>query len=240
MSEKKSVLIICRTPAGQMYLGVLLKRIWYSPILAKTAEEGVRLAQNTRFSLIIYDGDVTGLEQRASIMLLRSDAAVKDLPLVVFLTSENTPADDSLLSLGCTAVLTKPLDLSIVYGVLGRLTGEQRHAPRIPAKFIVEIREGTPEARLMCVDLSEGGLYLRSHESLPEGAVIHVRFTLPRDTVVMELTARVARVIPLGTQIDAEPGIGLEFVDAPEDSRLRIRNFVQWEMTGDLEWKADI
>jgi len=91
MSEKKQVLIICHTAAGQMYLGVLLNRIWYTPILARTPDEGIHLAQNSKFSLILYDGDVSDVDLRPSITLLRKEPLLRDQPLVVFITEGNPP-----------------------------------------------------------------------------------------------------------------------------------------------------
>jgi len=240
MSEKKSVLIVCHTAAGQMYLGVLLNRIWYSPVLARTAEEGTRLAMTTPFSLILFDGDVSDLELKPAITLLRCDPSVKDIPLVVFMTNENAAANESLLSQGCSAVLTKPLDLAIVYGVLGRLSGQPRNTPRIAVKFHVAIEEGTPEKELTCINLSEGGLYLRTHQALPENTRLTIKFTLPRDMAEIKLNAEVVRSTPLGTQIETEPGMGLRFLDMSQETKQRIRNFVQWEMIGDLDWKPNI
>jgi uncharacterized protein (TIGR02266 family) len=240
MSEKKQVLIICRTAAGQMYLGVLLNRIWYSPVLAKTPEEGLHLAQSTRFSMILFDGDFAVTDLQPAITRLRTEPSVKDVPLVVFLTNDDPAMTESLLSLGCSAILTKPLDLAMVYGILARLSGQPRTTPRIPVKFRVEIEEGTPEKALTCINLSEGGLYLRTLEPLPGGSILHIKFTLPHDTEPVEVAAEVVRTLSLGAQLEAEPGMGLHFVDIPEDTLLRIRNFVQWEMIGDLEWKSDI
>ncbi len=40
-----------------MYLGVLMKRIWYSPMLAKDVEEALALTHKNRFDVIILDGD---------------------------------------------------------------------------------------------------------------------------------------------------------------------------------------
>ncbi len=240
MPEKKKVLIICHTAAGQMYLGVLLNRIWYSPVLARTPEEGIRLAQKNRFSLILFDGDVSEHELRPAIALLRSEPLLGDLPLVVFTTGGDKAMNESLLAQGCSAVLTKPLDLAIVYGVLARLSGQPRTTPRIPVKIRVEIEEGVPEKFLTCVNLSEGGIYLRTAELVPEGSILHVKFKLPHDTETITLEAQVVRTLPLGTQFDVEPGMGLQFTDIPEETQLRIRNFVQWEMMGDLEWKSNI
>jgi uncharacterized protein (TIGR02266 family) len=237
MQQKKSVLIICHSAAGKMYLGVILKRIWYNPVLAGTAEEGIRLAQSSRFDLVVLDGDLAGPELKKAVTLLRSDQSVKDLPLVIFITGEDPDTNNGLLAQGCAAVFSKPLDLAIVYGVLGRLTGEQRQTARIPVKFRVKIDEGTPDKELTCINLSESGMYLRTHEILPEGTVIHVRFTLPHDSFVIEAAAEVVRTQPLGTHIESEPGIGLRFLNISEDAKLQVRNFVQWELMGDLEWK---
>jgi CheY-like chemotaxis protein len=237
MQSKTQVLIICHTAAGKMYLGVILKRIWYDPVLAGTAEEGIRLAQKDRFSLVVLDGDLAEPDLKKAVTLLRSDPSVKDLPLVLFVTGENPGTNEDLLAQGCAAVFSKPLDLAIVYGVLGRLTGGQRQTARIPVKFRVKIDEGIPGRELICINLSESGMYLRTHEILPENTVIHVRFTLPHDSFVIEAVAEVVRTEPLGTHIESEPGIGLRFLDISEDAKLRVRNFVQWELMGDLEWK---
>lgn len=240
MPEKKQVLIICQSAAGQMYLGVLLNRIWYSPVLARTAEEGLRLAQRTLFSLILFDGDISALELKPAVTVLKTEPSLKDLPLVVFMTDDNAATNESLVAQGCAAVITKPIDMAILYGVLQRLSGQPRTTPRIPVKMRVGIDEGTPEKELSGINLSEGGIYLRTIAPLSEGTVIHVKFTLPHDTEAIELTAEVVRTLPLTVQLETDPGMGLRFVDAPEDVLVKIRNYVQWEMTGDLEWKPGI
>lgn len=240
MFEKKHVLIICRSAAGQMYLGVLLNRIWYAPALTRTPEEGVRLADNIPFSLILFDGDISETELIPAVTLLRTHPAVKAVPIVVFMTNDNPELSRSLLSEGCTAILTKPLDLSIVYGVLARLSGQPRTTPRVPVKIRVDIGEDFGEKALTCINISEGGMYIRTIEPLPEGTVLHIKFTLSHDPEAIELEAEVVRTLQLSTQLEAEPGMGLRFLNMPEDITRRIRNFVQWEMIGDLEWKSNI
>jgi uncharacterized protein (TIGR02266 family) len=238
--NKKQVLIICHSAAGQMYLGVLLNRIWFAPMLAKTADEGIRLARNNHFSLVVLDGDVAEHGLKTSIALLRTDQMLANLPLVVCLTSENAEAVQSLLSQGCSAVLTKPLDFAIMYGVLARLSGQPRATSRVAVRINVEIEEGTPEKNLISVDLSEGGMYLRTLQPLSEGKRLHIKFRLPHDAESIEVPAEVVRASLLSTQFEVVPGMGLRFVDIPQNTLLKIRNFIQWEMTGDLEWKSTI
>lgn len=240
MIEKKNILIICRSAAGQMYLGVLLGRFWYTPLLAKTTEEGIRLAQKKNFSLIVLDGDLPDQERKMALSLLRSHAAVRDLPLIVFISTENAAENKTLLAEGCSAIITKPVDLAMLYGIISRLTGLQRDTPRIAVKFRVTVAEGTPEKELTCINLSEGGLYLRTHEPMPENTVLHLSFALPRSTETLSVAGEVVRTALLSVEMEAEPGMGLRFVDLPEEVLLQIRNFVQWEMIGDLEWEATI
>jgi uncharacterized protein (TIGR02266 family) len=240
MQGKKEVLIICHTSAGQMYLGILMNRIWFTPVLASTPLEGVRLSQKTTFSLIILDGDMADPELKTAITLLRTDPSLKDLPLVVFLNADQAQLNQALLFQGCSALVSKPLDLAIVYEVMARLSGQPRTSPRLPIKMRVEIVEEKPEKVLPSVNLSEGGIYLRTLEPVPENTILHIKFTLPHDNDAIELTAEVVRFLSLGTRLEMEPGMALRFIDMPEDVLKRIRHFIQWEMTGDLEWDSNI
>ena len=223
-----------------MYLGVLLSRIWFSSILARTPDEGIRLARKSSFSLTLFDGELLEPELQTAITLLRTDPLLKDQPLVVFMTNDDPAKIQALLSQGCSAVLTKPLDLALMFGVLSRLSGQPRTTPRIAVKIRVEIAKGISKKVLTSVNLSEGGLYLRTLHPLPEGELLHIRFTLPHDTESIEIPAEVVRTLSLGTEFEVEPGMGLRFFDIPRETQLKIRNFIQWEMIGDLEWNSGI
>jgi uncharacterized protein (TIGR02266 family) len=240
MSEKKQVLIICRSNAGQMYLGVLLNRIWFKPIVVHSVDEGIDAAQTNPFSVILFDIHLPDDELDSALTQLRSDPVVKDIPLVVFVTKERIAGSQALVEQGCSAVVAKPLDLGLLYSILNRLSGQPRATARVPVKMRVDIEEGIPAAMLTCINISEGGLFLRTAAPLAEGTVIHMRFTLPRDVEPIEIAGRVVRTIPLGREVVMEPGMGLCFLDLPEDVSQKLKNFVQWEMIGDLEWEATI
>jgi len=240
MSEKKKVLVVCRTPVGRMYLGVLLNRIWYAPVFAATAGEGAELGSGHALSLIMLDGDLPDEERKAAVSLLKNNPAVKHLPLVVVLAAGSAAACEALISAGCSAVVQKPIDFSLLYGVLRRLSGEPRQAPRAPARIRVEIEEQTPSRFQTSVNISEGGMYLRTHVPLPENTVLHLSFTLPRDAGEIKVMGEVVRHIPLGAEFETEPGIGLQFKGISEDARNRIRSFVKWTLMGDLEGDLEL
>lgn len=223
-----------------MYLGVLLKRIWYTPVLAGTVEDGMRLADQNQFGLIIIDGDVVESDLRKTLLLLKNQSSTKDIPLVLVMTEQSDEMNNDLLAAGCAAILAKPMDLSLIYGVLGKLTDEQRRAPRINTKFLVTIQEETPAKIHVCINLSEGGMYLRTLNPLDEGSLIHVSFMLPHDTTTLNLEAEVVRSAPLADQFEVEPGMGLRFVNVPDSVPPLLRNFIQWEMIGDLTWEPHL
>lgn len=221
-----------------MYLGILLNRMWFRPVLARTTSEAVSIAQNKDLSLVVLDADFPVDELRQSLFLLRSEPSIKSIPIVALAASGNSFRHEEFIAQGCSAVVTKPLDLSLFYGLLNRLSGQPRATPRVPVKMRVEIEEGKPEKFLTSVNISEGGLYLRTVTPLPEGTVLHLKFTLPRDVEPMTVVGMVVRTSTLGKELDVEPGMGIKFENLSENDRNRLKNFVQWDMAGDLEWEA--
>ncbi len=239
MAEKKTVLVISNAAASQMYLGVLMKRMWHFPILARTAMDGIRICENNKIDLTLLDGCLHESETLTAARLLRKTEPACGLPLVVVLAHENQSLSQTLLAEGCSAVLTKPIDFSLTYGLLNRLIDQFRTTPRVPLKARVEIEERMPEQYVTSVNISEGGIYLRTLDPLVEGVMIHLAFSLPHDDETVRLAAEVVRTFPLEDRVENEPGMGLRFLDVPDEVRLKIRNFIQWEMMGDLEWESE-
>jgi uncharacterized protein (TIGR02266 family) len=183
------------------------------------------------------DGDVVDSDLKKALLLLKERSSTKNIPLMLFMTRQSGEMNKRLLADGCAAILTKPIDLSLVYGVLRKFTEEPRSSPRISTKFLVIIREETPAKELVCINLSEGGMYLRTLNPLDEESLIHIKFTLPHDTTPLDLAAEVVRTAPLADLIEVEPGMGLRFINVTDSVASRLRNFIQWEMIGDLSWE---
>ena len=239
MNEKKTVLVICRSSVGQMYLGVVLNRIWYMPVLAKTVGEGVLLARENEFSLVLFDADLPDDVRIAAAAAMRADPSLAEVPRVALITTGIHTIPESLLPEEWAAVVSKPItDIGLLYDVLRRLSEEPRKTPRVPARMRVEIEEQAPQRYLTSVNISEGGIYLRTHAPLPENTVLHLSFTLPLDPDIIRVAGTVVRSARLGARLETEPGMGLRFSDVSEDTRNRIRNFVQWSLIGDLEWES--
>jgi len=238
--EKKSVLVISRSASDQAYLAIILERIEYAPLLAKTAGEGTDLAREHSPALIIFNSFQPKSDMHSVISALRDDATVQLLPLVV-MTMDDTPEEkEALIALGCSAVLSKPVDLAQAYEVFGRLTGQQRKTVRIPLRLQVEVEHGTQKRFLTCGSLSEGGMYLHTPEPFPENTALRLKFTLPLGNEEVTAVTEVIRKFPIGTTLDPESGVALRFVEISDSARRQIRRFIQHKMIGDLKWEPSL
>ena len=122
----------------------------------------------------------------------------------------------------------------------------QRHAQR-PDQLLVERREDDPRVKLqlkvtyadasqlyegMLLNISEGGVFLKTTREFTRGETVQVLFRIMRERVVFSLHAEVVWSAA-EARGDLPPGVGLRFVGLSEDDRRRI----EWLIDGVLEDK---
>jgi len=236
MFVKPEILVICPTAAGRLYLGVLLGRLWYQPLLVKTVDDAIRHAQRARFAVIAFDGDIPDGALQSAIAVLKTHPSTAGAPVVVFSSRCGSQTIDPLTHLGCESVLPRPIDFSATYATLARLTGQVRRQARIPLLLDVSVEEELFDTMPVCTNLSEGGLFLRTHTPPAPGTSLHLRFTLPRDEVLISASGAVVHHAQLGSTLEREPGAGLRFTYLAEPDLFRIRQFVHRTTLGDLKW----
>lgn len=101
---------------------------------------------------------------------------------------------------------------------------ERRRHPRTPLSILVQFRFNTFEEFLAeySVNLSPGGMFIRTDEPKEEGSVIYLQFTLKDGSRLIEGMGRVVRVNPPGVK-DRVAGMGIEFVNFDDDSMALIQ-----------------
>jgi len=113
----------------------------------------------------------------------------------------------------------------------GSHTGaEKRKSPRAELHILVQFRFDTFEDFLAeySIDISVGGMFLRTDHPRPEGSMIYLQFALRDGSKLIEGLGKVVRVNPGGT--DRPAGMGVEFVNLDEDSRVLIEEIVSQKM----------
>ncbi len=76
-------------------------------------------------------------------------------------------------------------------------------------------------------DLSEGGLFVATHNTILRGNIADIEFMLPDDDNPISVQGEVRWVREYRPENDAPPGMGLKFINLSDSVRQRITNFVK-------------
>lgn len=105
----------------------------------------------------------------------------------------------------------------------------QRKFERVPVAFQVQSRrrgsliEGWQ--KIVCIDLSAGGICFRSDAPYDAGETLEIRITLPGFLATLVLAGRVVRAHPLA---DGGTECALEFLDVDLEQQVEIDKLVQF------------
>jgi uncharacterized protein (TIGR02266 family) len=94
---------------------------------------------------------------------------------------------------------------------------DRRRHPRTPLSLLVQFRSNTFEDFLAdySMNLSPGGIFIRTDEPREEGTIIYLQFSLKDGSRLIEGMGKVVRVHPAG---HADPGMGIEFINFDDES----------------------
>lgn len=97
--------------------------------------------------------------------------------------------------------------------------GNRRRHPRTPLSLLVQYRFNSFEDFLAeySVDLSPGGMFIRTAEPREMGSMIYLQFQLKDGSKLIEGLGKVVWVNPPGT-VGRAAGMGIEFVNFDEES----------------------
>jgi len=110
-------------PANRLLVRKLLKPAGFEVIDAVDGLDGVRKATQGRYDLVLVDIAIPGLDGYEVTLRLRSEEALKDVPIVA-ITAEGSR--NTSLSVGCDGFLQKPIDArSFVRTLEGFLKGDR-------------------------------------------------------------------------------------------------------------------
>jgi len=99
----------------------------YRTVETETAEEGIRLAQESHPALILMDLQLPGMDGIAALVHLRADPRTKPIPVIAVTASAMTHDRQRILAAGFDGYQTKPIGvkefLEVVRQVLDRHPG---------------------------------------------------------------------------------------------------------------------
>jgi two-component system, cell cycle response regulator DivK len=102
----------------------------YQTLETETAEEGIRIARESRPALILMDLQLPGMDGIEALAALRADPSTRPIPVIAVTASAMTHSQAKILAAGFDAYQTKPISvkefLRLVREVLDRPPADPR------------------------------------------------------------------------------------------------------------------
>jgi len=103
-----------------------------------------------------------------------------------------------------------------------RRMGDRRDSHRVPLD--IEVREGNGPFEKHAGNLSIGGVFFEKPLSLPIGAIVQLRFTLPESDNEIQTKGELVEITSVGKP--AEKGTRVRFIDLDLKSELSIAKYL--------------
>lgn len=120
------ILITEDNEKNRKLLREVLRVTGYRTLETETAEEGIRIAQESHPALILMDLQLPGMDGVAALAALRTDPRTKKIPVIAVTASAMAHNQPTILAAGFDGYQTKPINvkefLQMVREVLDRNT----------------------------------------------------------------------------------------------------------------------
>ena len=106
------ILVIEDSPTYGELATILLEGMGYAVTLVPTAEEGLKMARDTRPDLILMDVNLPSLDGFGAVRILRRDPVTQGIPAVGLTAADATEEEERhrAKEAGFDAYVTKPID----------------------------------------------------------------------------------------------------------------------------------
>ena len=208
----------------------------FSQVDVVTAANGVEaldLIRKDAPDLIFMDMNMPAMDGISCCTLLKADPFLCEIPVVMLTTVGREEDRERARKAGCDDYLTKPIDRNAFLEIARKYTeAVDRRELRIPCHFPVIFLLGQAPISAHVLDISEGGVFLGSHEPVPPDGSLRLALYLPTGKpVLMELAARVAWVNEEGKKVHPSlpAGFGVQFQGLEEEQIAALKSFIEAE-----------
>lgn len=182
--------------------------------VAVSLEEAQSLVLHGRPSLIVIDRDLTWA--RRLIELVRTEARMRDVAVVVAARGAQTPDEKDLMSAGADVILRLPGGTAWDEHIDRLLALPTRRDVRVPIHIRADAQVGEDLVEATILNLGLRGMLILSPAPLEMGQEIEFAFRIPGEKPLVTGSGRIAR--------QASPTqYGVEFlrIDPEDEERLR-------------------
>jgi uncharacterized protein (TIGR02266 family) len=194
-----------------------------------TAADGataLEIARHEHPRLIVSDLEMPGMNGAALCRAVREDEALADTPFLMILPGDDAHDRVRAIRAGADDVIAKPLQRVELLGTVSRFLADNtvRGLPRVQVSTPVTIFMNKNETRARALNVSRGGMFVRTELPLPTRSEWRVRFHLPETSGDLTPTAMV--VWRADERAPTGPGLGMRFVELDGRAARVIDEFV--------------
>jgi len=107
------------------------------------------------------------------------------------------------------------------------MADEQRTSTRTPTKIEIMFREYGAFVKVYMLNVSKGGIFVKTEDPFPLDYPVNLRLILPSDTTPLEIEGRVVWINPRGRKNAFPKGMGIQFVKMDATARAKLDDFVK-------------
>lgn len=200
-------------------------------LIAKDGRKALDMIRQHAPQIAFLGLQMPGLSGEDCCRAIKDDPALSGTAVAMIAAAGQPDQVEKCRAAGCDEILFKPINHDEFLAIVRRyLELEVRNGQRLKAQM--RVYYGPAPQKLLSefsVDLSAGGLYVKTDFHLPVDESLTLRFTLPDQKRMVSCKARVAWVNPKENPRKPQlpPGMGIQFVELSLDDVKAIRRFLE-------------
>ena len=235
MGSKQTIILADDSKIFQMYFSTLLGRMNFEVMPVSTGEDALHLARITSPNLLALDVRMAGLSGIETLKQARDDKQLANIPVVMI--SGNSSYAEECFASGCTDFLTKPVNLDHLHIALQKCQqkreGMRKHL-RAPFNRTIKYIYNGKQFDSHAINLSEGGLFLRTAKPLPLGSRLDVDIPLGKKESMLLCGEVIYTMDRSRGELTLPPGMAIRFDACEAGISQRLSQEVKDLLAGDI------
>ena len=235
MSDRPTAVIVDDSEMFLMYFAVFLNRLNIDVLPVRSGEEAFNLSRVVKPDLITLDLAMPGEDGLDILKQIRQDRDIADTPVIIVSGKAERFAECD--AAGATACVNKPININSINEALEKCrlhSGGRRRFLRAPLNKNIRFSIFGRYAECQAINLSEGGIYLRTIEPLHPGMFVDIELPCT-DGKTLELPGEIiyTKGIDKG-RFMIPPGMAIRFDDYDEEVAAILKHEVSELLIGDI------
>ncbi len=202
----------------------ILKRASIRLLPARTGPEALTLAGASDPGLLLLDYSMPLLRGDQVCKKIRADERLRGVPVIIAGPREPAEVEVSCRRSGCSLFTPSPVDFPRIFPRIAEYLGiPRRREERVPVMLSVSYGTVTTEVLGRSLNLSVGGILVRTAAPLRVGFFVSLRFHPDKGKRAIFAPGKILRVT--GTE-DGGYDVGIQFLALPRDSEERIEKLI--------------